>query len=386
MSFRESSTLAVSAVVFATHLTLAAPSSGPASRPADVAPPPPVPLEIGAAAPDFDLPGVDGRHYKLADLADARVLAIVFTCNHCPTAQAYEARIKKLAEEFADRGVRLVAISPNDPQALRLDEFGYTDVSDSLEDMKIRAKQAQFSYPYLYDGETQAASRKYGPQSTPHVFIFDAQRKLRYRGRIDDGEKAADVRHDDARNAIEALLAGKPVPVETTKTFGCSIKWSDKRASVTEFMEKLAAEPVELQAATSDELRELRANAGEKLLLVNVWATWCGPCLVEMPQLVEANRMYRRRKFEFVTISMDRTDAKAEALRLLKQNQASNRNLIPDRYRPYELIEILDPSWSGALPYTMLIEPGGKVIYRKEGQIDPLELRQTIVGKLGRTY
>src|SRR5512136_1465230 len=112
-------------------------------------------LEIGAKVPDFALPGVDGEIHRLAEYDKAKVLVIVFTCNHCPTAQAYEERIKKLAADFKDKGVALVAISPNDPLAVRLDELGYTDVSDSLEDMKIRAKDKAFNFPYLYDGEKQ---------------------------------------------------------------------------------------------------------------------------------------------------------------------------------------------------------------------------------------
>ncbi len=109
-------------------------SNGLAAAPGGVAT-----LQIGASAPDFELPGVDGKTYRLSDFAAAKVLAVVFTCNHCPTAQAYEERLIQLHVDFKDRGVALVAISPNDPLAVRLDELGYTDVSYSLEEIKIRA-------------------------------------------------------------------------------------------------------------------------------------------------------------------------------------------------------------------------------------------------------
>ena len=112
-------------------------------------------LQIGDKAPDFDLPGVDGKRYSLKDFADAKLLLVVFTCNHCPTAQAYESRIMQLHADYKDKGVALVAISPNDDQALRLDELGYTDVGDSFDDMKVRANERGFTFPYLYDGETQ---------------------------------------------------------------------------------------------------------------------------------------------------------------------------------------------------------------------------------------
>ena len=136
-------------------------------------------LPIGAAAPDFKLPAVDGHDYSLKDFSAAKILVVIFTCNHCPTAQAYEDRIIQLATDYKDKGVAVVAISPNDPRAVRLDELGYTDLSDSFEEMKLRAREKKFPFPYLYDGETQKTALAYGVLATPHVFIFDSNRKLR---------------------------------------------------------------------------------------------------------------------------------------------------------------------------------------------------------------
>jgi hypothetical protein len=158
-------------------------------------------LEIGSPAPDFKLPGVDGKTYSLASFRDAEILVIVFTCNHCPTAQAYEDRIKQLATDFKEKKVALVAISSNDPLAVRLDELGYTDMSDGFDDMKIRAKDHHFNFPYLYDGENQKVSLAYGPVATPHVFIFDRRRKLQFAGRIDNSEKPERVTTHDSRDA-----------------------------------------------------------------------------------------------------------------------------------------------------------------------------------------
>src|SRR5439155_11203287 len=136
-------------------------------------------LELGAAAPDFKLPGVDGKKHSLKDFKRARILVVVFTCNHCPTAQYYEERLKRIVEDYKAKGVALVAISPNDPQSVRLDELGYTDLSDSCEEMKIRAKERGYKFPYLYVGETQSTARAYGVVATPHVYIFDRDRSLR---------------------------------------------------------------------------------------------------------------------------------------------------------------------------------------------------------------
>ena len=143
-------------------------------------------LAVGSPAPDFCLPGVDGQTHCLKDYAASKVLVIAFICNHCPTSQLYETRIKQIAEDYKDKGVAVVAIEPNNPDAVLLNEMGYTDVGDSLEDMKTRAEYRHFNFPYLYDGETQKISTAYGPTATPHIFIFDSDRKLRYEGRVDN--------------------------------------------------------------------------------------------------------------------------------------------------------------------------------------------------------
>lgn len=342
-------------------------------------------LEIGQPAPDFELPGVDGKTHRLEDFADAKVLVVVFTCNHCPTAQAYEDRVIKIHDDYKDRGVALVAISPNDPKAVRLDELGYTDVGDSLEDMKIRAKDKKFPFPYLYDGENQKVSTAYGVLATPHVFIFDAARKLRYVGRVDDSD-IHEVQSHDARNAIDALLAGKPVPVEKTRPFGCSTKWSDKRQSAVDSIEKWDAEPVELKTIDLAGVEALAKNKTDRLLLINLWATWCGPCVGELEELVTVNRMYRKRRFEAITISLDEPPRREQALKTLKENHVALTNYLYSETDRDKLAEALDPEWPGPAPYTILIAPGGKVIYRKVNEIEPLELKKAIIEHLGRTY
>lgn len=342
-------------------------------------------LNIGDSAPDFDLPGVDGKNHKLTDYADAEVLMVLFTCNHCPTAQAYEARVNQIVSDYKERGVQVVGISPNDPKAVRLDELGYSDLGDTLEDMKIRAEKMDYQFPYLYDGETQKVSLSYGVLATPHVFIFDADRKLRYKGRIDDSEEGNPKSHD-ARNAIDALLDGKAVPVETTKVFGCSTKWFTKRENAKQSLVKWDREPVSLTNVSLEELKAIAANDTEKLRVVNVWATWCAPCIEELPEFVTINRMYRGRKFEMVTISADELKDEDKALRVLTKTNVSCRNVRFNSRNQDELFETLDPEWEGGFPYTVIFAPGGKVVFRKQGQIDPGELKQVIADRVGRTF
>ncbi len=344
------------------------------------------PLELGKPAPDFELPGVDDKNYRLKDFADAEILVVIFTCNHCPTAQAYEERIKKLVSDYRDKGVAFVAISPNDPKAVRLDELGYSDLSDSFEENKTRARDHGFNFPYLYDGDKQEASRSYGPRATPHVFIFDKKRMLRYRGGIDDSENIKRVTKHHVRNTLDALLSGKPVPVNDTPTFGCSIKWSEKRDSVKTWMERAAAEEVRLEKVGADGVKALLKNNSKKLRLVNIWETRRGACVREFPELVTINRMYRGRPFEMVTLSVDDPDNEEKVLDFLKTQHASNPNLLFESSDKNLLVEATNKLWMGATPLTVLVKPGGEIGYKRLGEIDALELKRAIVNILGRTY
>jgi peroxiredoxin len=351
----------------------------PAARPDG----PAVPiLPIGAQAPDFCLPGIDGQTRCLKDFSDSKVLVVAFTCNHCPTAQLYEQRIRQLAADYKDKGVALVAIQPNNPNALRLDEMGYTDVGDSFEDMTTRASYRQFNFPYLYDGETQSVSRAYGPAATPHLFIFDAQRMLRYQGRVDNNPREALVTTRDARDAIDALLAGKPVAVPKTPSVGCSTKWIYKEEGRKQELAEIESKPVTVDAVDSAALHALRKNATNKLILVNFWATWCAPCVQEMPEIQTMYRMYGHRAFEVVTVSINYPDEKAGALAALAKLHATTRNFILGSTDIYPLLAAFNPDWNAAVPYSILIRPGGEVAYDHQGTIDPLQLRRRIVANL----
>jgi len=349
----------------------------------------PVTLAIGSKAPGFTLPGTDGKTYSLSSFAKAKILMIIFTCNHCPTAQAYEDRIIQLARDYQPKGVQVVAISPNDPLAVRLDELGYSDMGDSFEEMKLRSKQKKYNFPYLYDGKTQSVAKAYGPVATPHVFIFDTERKLRYQGRIDNMEKPSKTPdHKDTRAALDELLANQPVTTATTKVFGCSIKWAAKKDHQKEVEEAWAKEPVSLDTIDESGIKDLLKNNSDKLRLINVWATSCGPCIIEFPDFITINRMYRGRDFEFISVSADDLAQKEKVLKFLKGKQASGRNYLFSPDDKYKLIEAIDPKWQGALPYTVLVEPGGKIVYGKQGRIDVKEMKKAIVENplIGRFY
>ena len=345
------------------------------------------PLDLGQKAPDFKLPATDGKNYTLGDFDQYQVLAVIFTCNHCPTAQAYEDRIIQMVTEYEPKGVGFVAISPNDPKAISLSELGYSDLNDDLDDMKVRAREKGYNFPYLYDGDHQEASMAYGVVATPHVFIFDQERLLRYRGRIDDTENPyIEPRRQDMRLAMDALLEGEEISEPLTKTFGCSTKWAWKNEYVAKEKETWANEEVSVTGLSLEDVPELVANKGDKLRLINIWATWCGPCIIEFPDFVDIYRMYRNRDFELISVSTDKIGKKDKVLELLQKFEASNLNYRYTGDDIYPFIEAIDPEWQGALPYTMLIAPGGKIIYKIQGSIDPADLKKRIVDQLGRFY
>lgn len=174
-------------------------------------------MKIGQGAPDFrDLPGVDGKKHSLSDYAFAKVLVVIFSCNHCPYVQAYEDRIKKLQEDFASRGVRFVAINSND--AGKYPEDGF-------EAMVQRAKEKKFNFDYLRD-ETQEVARAYGASHTPHIYVFNAQRQLSYTGKIDDNwQNPSQVIKQYVREALLALVEGREPAEPETFAIGCTIKW-----------------------------------------------------------------------------------------------------------------------------------------------------------------
>jgi peroxiredoxin len=358
-------------------------------------------LELGNAAPDFELKGIDGKMHTLADYSAGKVLTIMFTCNHCPSAQAVEARFKKYVETYRPKGVEVVAISPNSPAGIRPDELGYSQYGDSYDDMVKHAEEQEFNFPYLYDGDTQSTAKAYGCLATPHVFIFDADRRLRYKGRFDDSRFVDEslIKTHDAIVATDALLNGEAVPVTITRPHGCSTKWAYKENLVKQHAAKLASTPVELASVDAAGLKHVLTSF-PRFRMVNVWATWCAPCVQEFPDLAAVARKFGLRDFEFVSISLDQekqTD-KAKAF-LAKQGVAPEPKLAAKlkaekRTTTHflftgssdELAAVLDPKMPGPIPHTILMNEKGEIVYRHNGIIDRHEVTGQILSHLGKYY
>jgi thiol-disulfide isomerase/thioredoxin len=175
------------------------------------------------------------------------------------------------------------------------------------------------------------------------------------------------------------VLAGLPVPVDMTPAVGCSIKWLDKKASGDAESRAFAKEPVLLEKIDAAGMRALRRNPTGKTLLVNFWATWCAPCAAEFPDLLNTWRMYRKRPFELVTVSVNYPDEEKAVRAFLEKYHAASRNRLPETRDPHSLVQAFDPSWPGAVPYSVVLAPGGEVLSRTSGQVDILKVRRTIL-------
>jgi peroxiredoxin len=166
-------------------------------------------------APQFDLPGVDGQNHSLDSYGEAEALVLVQSCNHCPYVQAWESRLSAIARDFADRGVRVVAVNSNDVSS---------HPEDSFEEMQKRASAEGFAFDYLYD-EPQAVARALGAERTPEVFVYDRDRQLVYHGAIDDSREEDGVSQQHLRDALAAVLSGQEPPLSETPAVGCTVKW-----------------------------------------------------------------------------------------------------------------------------------------------------------------
>ena len=352
-------------------------------------------LEIGAGLPPFSLPGIDGKTHTEKDYADAKVLCVIFTCNHCPDSVAAAARTEEIHQEYKGKGVAVIAVNSNNPASLRPDELGYSPYNDSFEEMKPFAESYGWTFSYLYDGEKQDFATACGAQSTPHVFVFDADRKLRYTGRMDDaGRKKGPVEKSYIRDAFDSILAGKEVAEPVTRSFGCSTKWLFKGDSVTQEQKEWEEKPVTLDDLDEALAKKLRENKSGNVRVINFWSTTCGPCVAEFPDLVETYRRFQNRNVDFISISLDPADDKAKVKKFLESRHAAlskrtqpsmeqegrtSNNYIWTGENADKLAEAIHPDWTGALPLTVIISPEGKTLWSSNSELDVVELRAEIL-------
>lgn len=302
-------------------------------------------LKIGDTAPNFtNLPGADGKNHSLADFKDADAVVIAITCNQCPVSIAYEDRLMALAKKHANK-VAVVAICVSHEE------------EDRLPEMKKRAKAKGFSYPYLYD-ESQAIGRALGASATPEFFILNKDRKIAYMGAFDDDIDDAKVKEKYLEPALDAILKGAVPAKKETRSDGCSIVYSSK-TSVKPAAPAVAKVDASLRVVKfADVETDLKQKHG-KVVVVDLWATWCVPCKKEFPGLVALHGKYSAQGVVCVSVSLDDADDKDKAKAFLSKSGAAFTNYLIDDESKWK------EKWNvGAIPIVLVFGTDGKLAKR----------------------
>ena len=349
---------------------------------------------IGRPAAEFALPDLDGKRHALRDYR-GRTVAAVFLSTECPFSNAYHARLRAIAADYAARGVVLLGINAHP--------------DETLDRIREHAKRNELAFPILKDEGGRVADL-YGATRTPEVFVIDAAGALRYHGRIDNSKDPARVQRNDLREALDELLAGSPVRVAETKSFGCPVRMVRKPAAATAeertaafdrlpgfvngFAPQTKKAPAKRPAAKAApaptgaprvallkpaDFEKLKNEAKGKILVINFWATWCSPCVAEFPEFVALDEKYRSRGVEMVGISADdSTELKTSVTAFLRKQRATFRNFVQDTDDPQQMVDVVDKEWPGVLPATFVYDRTGARIYKRYGIIDREELLAAI--------
>ncbi|MFZ4627432.1 MAG: redoxin domain-containing protein [Blastocatellia bacterium] len=340
-------------------LALATPAGGPV---------------IGERPPEFELTDLDGRSHRLSEYQGRPVL-LTFHSVRCPISRAYTERLRALAGDFRP------------PHALEMLAIN-ASADESDEEVRTRMREAGLPFPVLRDRGGLLAD-SYGVARTPHVFLLDERGYLRYQGRIDNSHQPRGVTRQDLREALGDILTGKPVRVAETVAMGCPIVRTAVPA--TEQGGKGGRAPAPEKALPAVRLLKpeayaplLRESAG-RVVVVNFWATWCGPCVAEFPELVRLDRELRERGVRFIGISADDPeDLQTKVIPFLRNQEASYPNFIQQVDDPQEMIDVVRKDWPGTLPATFVYDTNGRMVYTRLGIFDREVLRREIEKVLPR--
>ncbi len=326
------------------------------------------PPAIGRPAPDFRLKDLNGKLHELKDYR-GKTTVIGFISARCPVSNAYQDRVRALAEEYNQKGVVFIGINSSSDEA--------------LDEIRSHAAASRFKFTILKD-EGSVIADAYAAERTPTVYVVDAEGVLRYQGRIDNSQNPRMVRRGDLREALNQILAGKPVSVAETKAMGCLIKRSqNKPRPALAKVSQIAADEPEVGLLKPAGYAGLLKQSEGKILIVNFWATWCGPCVAEFPEFVAIDTKYRDRGLRVIGISADETaEIKTKVVPFLKQQKARYENFVQDVEDPQDMIDVVNKDWSGTLPATFVYGKAGKPIYTRFGIIDREELVAAIEKEL----
>lgn len=325
---------------------------------------------VGEPAPDFTLRDLAGRKHELAGYR-GKITVIAFLATKCPISNDYNERVRAIAEEYGAKGIVFLGINASS--------------DETVEMARAHAERNGFRFPLLKD-ESGSVADAYGAMRTPEIYIVDARGVIRYHGRIDNSRDPARASRHDLRAALDEMLAGKPVTTPETKAFGCIIKRS--QASLMRGLDLAAAAQVNrtpvrlIKPAQYPEMVKETVAQG-KVLVVNFWATWCGPCVAEFPEFVKLDKEYRAKGVRIVGISADEvSDLETKVVSFIKEKGVGFEIFLQDVEDPQEMIDVVDKKWEGVLPTTYIYDRKGNLALARYGIIDRDQMIQTIENAL----
>ncbi len=341
-------------------------------------------LENGDQMPNFRLKGTDGKIHDSDAYASWPLLAIVFISNHCPVSQSFQEELLLLEKDFAAKGFKLIAVSPNDPQAIPPDELAFSDLGDSYAEMKIRAKDLNYTFPYLYDGLSQDVSQAFGVRVTPHAYLFDANRSLRYSGRIGDSKNPSNRNRQELRQALKALMGGGSPKVEEGPTFGSSIKWKKNRHLVQKINERFSRETIVLKHADKRTYAFIRKNVSSRPKLIYVWSSRDENHREDLLKISALHKIYRKRGIEFITACIDGVDEREKTHNILRNTLCSSQNYISEGTEISPFADLRGESSDRITPFLGLLDYSGKISYRSTKGIYEIEIKKEVLKTLNR--
>ena len=311
-------------------------------------------LGIGQPAPDFALKDLSGQTRSLKDYR-GRITVIGFIATQCPVSNAYNERMRAIAGEYQARHVAFLGINSNR--------------TEPLSEVREHAAKNKLAFTILKDEGSKVAGL-YGATHTPEMFVIDTEGMLRYHGRIDHSIEPSRVKRSDLRQALDELLAGKPVSTPETKAFGCQIK-RDRATTTAQAASPASKSEPQIALLKPAEFLKLKEQAHGQVLVINFWATWCGPCVAEFPEFVALDQKYRSQGVKIIGISADETgDIKSKVIPFVKEAKARFAIFVQDVEDPQEMIDVVSKDWPGVLPATFVFDKQGKLAYSRFGIID----------------
>src|SRR5262245_29117864 len=324
-------------------------------------------IVIGNLAPDYTLSDLDGKTHALKDYR-GKTVVVSFISARCPITNAYKDRIRAVADEYSKRDVAFIGVNSN--------------VDESIEEMRAYAAKNNFDFTILKDKGNVVAD-SYAAERTPKVYVIDGEGVLRYQGRIDNSQNPKMVNRNDLREALNEMLAGKPISVVDTRALGCLIKRVQDAAAAPPTTSAKATPPQkaakaappqkapQVETLKPEDFAKFRDSAKGKVLVLNFWATWCGPCVAEFPELVALDAQYRDKGMKLVGITADEPeDVQPKVIPFIKKHKVKFDIIRQDLEDSERIMSQITKDWNGVIPVTVVFDKQGNLAYSKFGIID----------------